>query len=161
MRLALSCSLALASILSGSARAQEQAAPVEPDMTLLPYASAEDAVRLPDGRVINMVCAGSGSPTVILTAGAGNWSTTWNKVQPAIAERTRVCTWDRAGYGLSGPSPHVQTIDNTTADLEAALVAGEITGRYVVVGHSLGGLESLLFKDRQPANVVGMVLVDP
>ena len=161
MRITLIRGLALALFLSGSALAQEQAAPAQADMTLLPYASTEDAVRLEDGRVINLVCTGSGSPTVILTAGAGNWSTTWHKVQPAIAERTRVCTWDRAGYGLSGPSPHVQTIDNTTSDLEAAIAAGEIAGPYVVVGHSLGGLESLLFKDRQPSEVVGMVLVDP
>jgi len=160
MRFALIRGLALAFTLSGSALAQEQS-PAQVDMTLLPYASAEDAAHLPDGRVIGMVCAGSGSPTVILTAGAGNWGTTWHKVQPAIAERTRVCTWDRPGYGLSGPSPHVQTIDNTTSDLEAALAAGGIAGPYVVVGHSLGGLESLLLKDRQPSQVVGMVLVDP
>jgi pimeloyl-ACP methyl ester carboxylesterase len=130
------------------------------DQSLAAYASMKDSPRLPDGRVIHVVCMGKGSPVVILTAGAGNWSSTWNKVQPAVARKTRVCAWDRAGFGLSQMNPKPLTVDNSTTDLEAALKAGRIDGPYVAVGHSLGGLESLLLKDRQPRNVVGMVLVD-
>ena len=54
-----------------------------------------------------------------------------------------------------------QTVDNTTSDLEAALKRGGIAGPYVMVGHSLGSYESLLFTDRHRRDVVGMVLVDP
>jgi pimeloyl-ACP methyl ester carboxylesterase len=82
-------------------------------------------------------------------------------VQPAIAETTRACAWDRAGFGFSDPSPERQTVDHTTNDLEQALVKGGIHGPYIVVGHSLGGYESLLFADRHPREVVRMVLVDP
>jgi pimeloyl-ACP methyl ester carboxylesterase len=103
---------------------------------------------------------GQGSPVVLLTPGANEWAAAWNKVQPSVARKTRVCAWDRAGFGLSSPSPLPQTADNRTSDLQAALAAGGITGPYVVVGHSLGGFESLLFKDREPTKVVGMVLVD-
>jgi pimeloyl-ACP methyl ester carboxylesterase len=131
------------------------------DQSLAPYASTANSVRLPGGRTIHFTCAGRGSPTVILTAGGGGWGIHWNKVQPAIAAKTRVCAWDRAGFGLSAPSPLTQTVDNTTSDLEAALAHGGITGPYVLVGHSAGAYESLLLADRQPAKVVGMVLVDP
>ena len=130
------------------------------DQALAVYASVKDSAHLPDGRVIHLTCMGRGSPTVILSAGAGNWGIVWNKVQPAIARKTRVCAWDRAGFGLSTMSPKPQTVDNTTTDLEEALKAAKIDGPYVAVGHSLGGLESLLLADRQPRNVVGMVLVD-
>src|SRR6185312_5884574 len=144
----------------GTVSASGQApAPVDP--SLAAYARTKDSARLPDGRVIHMVCMGQGSPTVILTAGWGGWAISWNKVQPAVARKTRVCAWDRAGFGMSQLSPKPQTIDNTTGDLEAALKAAKIAGPYVAVGQSLGGLEMLLFKDRQPRNVVGMVLVDP
>jgi pimeloyl-ACP methyl ester carboxylesterase len=158
-RLTFAVSLAFAPIAITTAVAQEQAAP-EPDRTLIPYASARDSVRLPDGRMLHFVCMGQGSPTVILTAGAGGWGINWSKVQPAVATRTRVCAWDRAGFGLSGPPPQPQSVAETTSDLEAGLARGKIAGPYIVVGHSLGGYESLLLKDRQPANVVGMVLVD-
>jgi pimeloyl-ACP methyl ester carboxylesterase len=156
----LFATLALAA--AGIAQAQPQ--PQKPPAVLpalVPYASARDSVRLPDGRTIHMVCMGHGSPVVILTAGSGDWSDQWYKVQPKVAEKTRACAWDRAGFGMSSPAPPPQTVDQRTTDLQAALKAGGIKGPYVVVGHSLGGYESLLLKDREPANVVGMVLVDP
>lgn len=142
-----------------SARAQ-QPLPVV-DRSLLPYAAAKDAVRLPDGRALNLVCMGQGSPTVILTAGAGDWSLSWSKVQPAVARTTRVCAWDRPGFGFSDPPVRPQSVDETTSDLRAALEASAIAGPYVLVGHSLGGYESLLLADREPGEVAGMVLVDP
>src|SRR5205814_1606569 len=114
--------------------------------------------RLPDGRTIHLVCMGQGSPVVILTAGEAGWSIAWNKVQPGVAAKTRVCAWDRAGLAFSSPSPKPPTVDNAASDLQAALAAAGIAGPYVVVGHSLGAYESLLLADRQPSKVVGMVL---
>lgn len=78
-------------------------------------------VHIGNGRTINLVCLGHGSPTVILTAGLGNWSLAWERVQRPLAKRTRVCAWDRAGYGFSSPSPESQDIVHTTEDLERAL----------------------------------------
>jgi pimeloyl-ACP methyl ester carboxylesterase len=131
------------------------------DQSLAPYASQASSVRLPGNRSIHFTCAGHGSPTVILIAGGGGWGIHWNKVQPAIAAKTRVCAWDRAGFGFSGPSPVPQTLANRTSDLEIALARGGIPAPYIVVGHSAGAYESLLLTDREPTKVVGMVLVDP
>lgn len=141
--------------------AAQQPIAIEVDRSLVPYADPADAVTLPDGRRLHIVCMGRGSPTVILTAGAGDWSLTWSKVQPEIARTTRVCAWDRPGFGFSAASAQPQTVDETTSDLEAALKLGHIAGPYVLVGHSLGGYESLIFADRERADVAGMVLVDP
>jgi pimeloyl-ACP methyl ester carboxylesterase len=105
---------------------------------------------------------GEGSPTIILTAGAGDFSASaWGKIQPEMAKITRTCAWDRTGFGLSDGTMAPVTVGQTTADLEAALATGAIPGPYVMVGHSLGSYESLLFTDRHPDMVVGMVLVDP
>lgn len=137
-------------------------APSPIDRTLVPYASMEDTVRLGDGRTIHMVCMGQGSPTVILTAGAGDWSGTWRQVQPEVAKTTRVCAWDRAGFGLSSPPVSPQTAGDSAADLTEALrTTSALQGPYVLVGHSGGAFESLLFADQQKPSVVGMVLVDP
>jgi pimeloyl-ACP methyl ester carboxylesterase len=154
----LALGLAVATVSLVGAR-QPSATAVDP--SLLPYASTKDSARLADGRMLHLVCAGQGSPTVILTAGRGGWAVDWNRVQPAIAAKTRVCAWDRAGFGLSGPSPVPQTVDATTADLAAALKARGLYGPYIMVGHSMGSYESLLMADRYPSAVAGMVLVDP
>ncbi|WP_404712160.1 alpha/beta fold hydrolase [Sphingomonas sp. MMS24-J13] len=132
------------------------------DETLLPYANASDSVALPDGRKLHIVCMGKGSPTVILTAGAGDFAGTgWSNIQPEMAKITRTCAWDRTGFGLSDGTMAEVTVASTTADLEAALALGGIRAPYVMVGHSLGSYESLLFTDRHPDKVVGLVLVDP
>jgi pimeloyl-ACP methyl ester carboxylesterase len=161
-------SIALLSFVVGAtatctALAQSASTPPKPapDPAMLPYSDTSRSVTFADGRTIHLVCMGTGSPTVIFTSGLGDWSATWSKVQPVVARKTRTCAWDRAGVGFSDASPAPQTVDNTTADLEAALMRGGIKGPYVLVGHSLGGYESLLFADRHSKEVAGMVLVDP
>jgi pimeloyl-ACP methyl ester carboxylesterase len=137
------------------------AGPPPVDQTLLPYVSTADSVKLPDGRMLHFVCMGKGTPTVILTAGMGDFAAVaWSNIQPDMARITRVCAWDRPGFGLSDGTATPETVETTTADLEAALASGKIRGPYVMVGHSLGSYESLLYTDRNPDKVVGMVLVD-
>jgi pimeloyl-ACP methyl ester carboxylesterase len=132
-----------------------------PDPALDAYLSQEHTVTIDGNRRIHLVCMGAGTPTVVLSAGRGDWSVTWSRVQPVVAKITRVCAWDRPGFGFSSPSPAMQNVDATTSDLEAALLRAAILGPYVLVGHSLGGLESLIFADRHRSDVRGMVLVDP
>jgi pimeloyl-ACP methyl ester carboxylesterase len=133
----------------------------KPDQSLLAYGVTPDVVRLLTGRQIHMVCIGHGSPAVIFSAGMGDWSGSWNKVQPIIAKHYRTCAWDRAGSGFSGPSDKPQTVDQTTSDLEQALKVAGVRPPYVMVGHSMGAYESLIYADRHPHDVAGMVLVDP
>jgi pimeloyl-ACP methyl ester carboxylesterase len=115
--------------------------------------------RIAEGKTIHIKCMGTGSPTVILTAGLGD--SEWQKVQPQIARVTKVCFWDRYGSGFSSKATGRETVAETTADLIAALKAARVGGPFVAVGHSLGAYESLLLKDWAPKAVVGMVLVDP
>jgi pimeloyl-ACP methyl ester carboxylesterase len=150
----------LAAVIGVSAAHAQTPAPPTVDPALDAYIKPDRLAKLPDGRRIHLYCRGKGSPTVILTAGLGGWSTSWVKVHPAIATRTRTCAWDRAGFGHSDSSPAPQTLVATTGDLEGALAAARIRGPYVLVGHSAGAFESLLFADRHRRDVVGMVLVD-
>jgi pimeloyl-ACP methyl ester carboxylesterase len=149
----------LAGFVATPASRAEPAPTSEEGMT--PYLTPQRVVHIEKGRTINLVCLGSGSPTVILSAGLDGWSFGWGTIHAALAERTRACTWDRAGYGFSSPSPEPQDIVHTTEDLERALNGAGIRGPYVMVGHSTGGYESLRFTDRHRQSVVGVVLVDP
>jgi pimeloyl-ACP methyl ester carboxylesterase len=150
----------LVAILSvGSAAAPAGPPALEDKLTA--YLAPQLLVPIEKGRTINLVCLGQGSPTVVITPGLGHWSWWWWNVQLQLAERTRVCAWDRAGWGFSSPSPEPQDIVHTTADFERALKKADIAGPYVMVGHSLGAFESVRFTDRHQESVVGMVLVDP
>ena len=54
------------------------------------------------GSKLHIHCSGSGSPVVILEAGFPGSSLDWALVQPSAAQFTRVCSYDRAGFGWSG-----------------------------------------------------------
>jgi pimeloyl-ACP methyl ester carboxylesterase len=163
MNLRRSCALVIALTLwvTNAVAANPPAPQLSPDPSLAAYAKPQQLIELRDGRRIHLFCLGKGSPTVILTAGGGGWAGVWSKVQAPIALKTRVCAWDRAGWGFSDPSSAPQDVSHTTADLEEALNSAKIDGPYVLVGHSAGSYESLLFADRHPRQVLGMVLIDP
>jgi len=113
------------------------------------------------GRALVLSCTGTGSPTVVLEAGAGNTAATWAGVQPEIARFTRVCSYDRAGLGQSDPAPAgVRTVQDSADDLHALLAAADISGPIVLAGHSLGGLIVRLYASQHPNDVAGLVLVD-
>jgi len=83
-----------------------------------------------------------------------------NKTQPEIANRTRVCAFDRASYGFSDPASKPEIMADVVSDLHAALQAADVPGPYVLVGHSSGGFEARVFAQKWPGEVAGMVLLD-
>src|ERR671911_899795 len=147
--------------------------------------SAHNSGRLVDiggGRQIYMECQGTGYPTVVFVAGAGDRAETWSTtkdpskqaVLPAIAETNRVCAYDRPGTFLvtgegpedfkpsrSDPVDQPTTLQDHAADLHALLKASGERGPYVVVGHSMGGAVSRLYASEYPEDVSGLGLVDP
>lgn len=146
--------LLAASLLATAVQAAE---PLSPSA----YAKPAQLVALPDGRKINLFCMGSGAPTVVLDAGWGSGMSAWSKVQPTVAETTRVCAFDRPGMGFSDEGPLPRDARATVADERAALKAAGINGPYILVGHSMAGLHVRLYASLYPKEVAGAVLVDP
>ena len=118
-------------------------------------------ISLPDGRKLNLRCSGRGSPTVLLESGFGADSGAWYKVQSALSRQTRVCAYDRAGYGYSDPGPLPRDGASIARDLDLALQATSMEGPFIVVGHSAGGLYGRIFAARRPGQISGLVLLDP
>jgi pimeloyl-ACP methyl ester carboxylesterase len=113
-----------------------------------------------NGQSMHLYCIGQGSPTVILENGVGGNTLLWAYVQPTIAEVTRVCAYDRAGYGWSEASPAIRTSLQITEELHTLLAVAEIEPPYVLVGHSFGGLVIRTFASVYPDEVAGLVFVD-
>jgi pimeloyl-ACP methyl ester carboxylesterase len=115
-----------------------------------------------DGRRIGLTCEGSGSPTVIPSAGAQTPADrAWPAVVDAISPLTRICAFDRAGLGPSDPPPHRPlTAADVVADLHTALDAAGETGPLVLLGWSAGGFIVRLYASTYPDEVVGLVLVE-
>jgi pimeloyl-ACP methyl ester carboxylesterase len=120
------------------------------------------------GHKMRLNCGGhnsqSGSPTVLPTvlfdAGLGDSSETWDLVQPAVEQFTRACSWDRPGYGWSEPTDSPRTSEQIVSEIHEMLQKANEPGPYILVGHSFGGYNQLVFQRRYPSSVVGMVFVD-
>src|SRR5579864_5162019 len=109
---------------------------------------------------MNIDCSGQGSPTVILESGLGGPSIDWLMVQPEVAKFSRVCSYDRAGYGRSDSGPQPRSSLQIARELKQLLQAAGEKGPYVLVGHSMGGYDLRVYTGQFPKDVVGMVFVD-
>jgi pimeloyl-ACP methyl ester carboxylesterase len=111
-------------------------------------------------RSLNIFCSGEGSPAVILESGNGEPGYAWSDIQPEIATFTEACWFDRAGEGWSDPGPFPRTSATMSAELHELLHRAGIPAPYVLVGHSLGGLNARVYNGMYPDDVAGAVLVD-
>ena len=109
---------------------------------------------------LNMDCSGLGSPTVILDSGLGVPAVGWYQVQSEVAKFTRVCSYDRAGYGWSTSGPMPRTSAQIVSELHALLQKSGEPGPYVFVAHSFGGYNVRVYTAKYPGDVAGLVLVD-
>ena len=112
------------------------------------------------GRSLNIYCSGEGSPAVIFDSGNGDPGYVWADMQPNVAKLTRACWFDRAGEGWSDPGPYPRTSAAMSADLHELLHRAGIPAPYILVGHSLGGMNARVYNGLYPTEVAGAVLVD-
>lgn len=149
---AVSCALVLASASTEPVGAQSA-----------PSSPAPGQLVDVDGHKMHIRCDGpaNATPTVVLEAGGGGFSSSWSRVQELLASRVRSCAYDRAGLGWSAPGPAPRTMRQEAFELHELLAAAHIAGPLVLVGHSVGGLNVRIYADRYGPDVAGMVLVDP
>ena len=112
------------------------------------------------GFSMRLDCTGTGAPTIVLDSGLGDDGLQWRRVQPALSQLTRVCSYDRAGYGWSDPRPGPRDSIHIVDELHSLLQEAGITGRIVLMGHSAGGLHIREYATKYPADIVGLVFVD-
>jgi pimeloyl-ACP methyl ester carboxylesterase len=116
------------------------------------------------GWALYIQCRGTGSPTVVLDAGLDDGHDIWERTEPALARKTRTCSYDRSGVGDSDvrPSePAVVSAEQVVDELHELLDEAQVDAPYVLVGHSIGGLNARLHAARHPDDLAGIVFVDP
>ena len=109
---------------------------------------------------LHIYCTGEGAPTIIFDSGVGGFSLEWSRIQKALAPRTRVCSYDRAGYGWSDLGPLPRTSERITRELHTLLLKAGVAGPYIIAGHSFGGYNAQLFARNYPDETAGLVLID-
>ncbi len=135
-----------------------------------------------NGRALYLRCTGRGRPTVILESGIHDSSDLWNLTQTkppvlsspsvfaGVGKFTHVCMYDRPGTiryttppaltTRSTPVPMPRSLPGMVSDLHTLLKNADISGPYLLVAHSFGGLILQSFAETYPSESAGLVLID-
>lgn len=100
---------------------------------------------------------GTGSPVIVFESGLAASSFSWNKVQSKLPLPS--LSYNRAEIGSHGKGPN--PLEAMVQDLHALTQASKISSPHILVAHSFGGYIARLYAQRFPAQLAGVLLVDP
>lgn len=113
-----------------------------------------------NGRRLFIDCMGTGTPTLVIDAGESQTADEMADIKPALAERGRVCSYDRPNHGRSGAAPTPRTGNEVVTDLHGLLAAAAVPGPYVLIGHSAGGMFVQLYARTFPDEIAGVLVMN-
>ncbi len=142
-------------IALSEAQAQQALAKVDLSMYVVPSLMVDVG-----DRRLNLLCIGSGSPTVVFETQLGEAAWNWAPIHAQVAKSTRACVYDRAGLGFSDPSNRPGTAVNAAQDLAELLSRAQERPPYLLVGASYGAMIARYFAARHSHQVSALVLVD-
>ncbi|MFB6729760.1 alpha/beta fold hydrolase [Bacillus mobilis] len=121
----------------------------------------EEYVQVDDFKMYSKVFQGKKlQPVIIMEAGYGDYSKTWDHIAEELTEFGTVLTYDRAGLGESGNSSKRRISSEMIKDLRSCLEQLQLKPPYIFVGHSFGGINARLFATFYSEDMLGIVLVD-
>lgn len=103
---------------------------------------------------------GTGALPLVFLHYWGGSSRTWDKVVAALPDRYRTIATDHRGWGRSDAPADGYALKDLADDAQGVIEALGLQ-RYILVGHSMGGKVAQLLASRQPAGLLGLVLVAP
>jgi len=104
------------------------------------------------------------NPPILFESGGGQDASQWDSIATIVHQQLQatVITYDRAGFGQSSFDTVNYTILQEIKSLEAALQQfGFDNTNMLLVGQSLGAFYNRVYAARHPAQVKGMILLDP
>ncbi len=100
------------------------------------------------------------APAIVALHGLRSFAYTWEPVALPLASQCRVIALDQRGRGLSDWDPRRRYVTSQyLADVEQ-LVEALGLGRFVLLGHSMGGATALVYASHHGGQLAGLVIED-
>ncbi|PQP85081.1 alpha/beta hydrolase [Paenibacillus sp. PCH8] len=114
------------------------------------------------GHNMHLYTAGKGEVTVVFASGWGtpNPYVDFSPLYDKLKSEVKIAVYDRFGYGYSDYTDQPRDVDTISEEIHQLLRTSGQRPPYIMVGHSLGALETLRFAQRYPDEVAGMVMID-
>jgi pimeloyl-ACP methyl ester carboxylesterase len=111
-----------------------------------------------DGKTRHLQVRGTGDLTVVVDTSLGGVE--GYLLIDGLAKLTRVCIYDRSGYGWSDLSFKPRTSQQIVTELHELLTIAQILPPYILVGDSFGSYNMRLYAHQYPNSVEGLILTD-
>ena len=101
----------------------------------------------------------AGSLTLVLMHFLGGSAREWDEVVALLSDSFTTVALDLPGFGESAGVPGYSVA--AMADSVEQAIAEQVSGRYILVGHSMSGKVAMVLAARADANLAGLLLVAP
>jgi pimeloyl-ACP methyl ester carboxylesterase len=98
---------------------------------------------------------------IVICPALGSTYAEWKPLVSPLSETYSILLYDRSGYGKSGIGNAERSPKNMAKELNELLQNLSPYSKYVLIGHSLGGLIVEQFIRDYPTHVVGVLFIDP
>ncbi|MBO4877479.1 MAG: alpha/beta hydrolase [Ruminococcus sp.] len=115
-----------------------------------------------DGNNMNIYSAGDGDHTVVFMAGWGTPSPIYDfrPLYDKLTDSCQVAVIEKFGYGFSDEKAGERSFDTILSNDREALKKAGIEAPYILCPHSLSGLEAILWAQKYPDEVEGIIGLD-
>ena len=115
-----------------------------------------------NGHRMNISVKGEGPPTIVFLSGAGIASPIldFKNLSDPLSKKYKVIVVERAGYGFSQDSDRSRDVMEVLSETRQALAQAHVSGPYVIISHSMAGLESLAWQEKYPNEVKALIGLD-
>ncbi|MTI70571.1 MAG: alpha/beta hydrolase [Firmicutes bacterium] len=103
---------------------------------------------------------GDGNTTLLIETGIGNSFYDWYPLIEEIKDNFTVIVYHRLGYGKSGFPTNSRTTRNIAYELNTLLKEIEVKEKYIIMGHSFGGICVQQYVKMYPNEIKAVVLLD-
>lgn len=92
--------------------------------------------------------------------GVNNYSVEMSFVNDKLKDDYEIIYIDRAGYGYSDDTSKKQTVNQVVSDYRTALKNAGITGPYILLPHSFGGVYATYWESMYQDEIEGVIFID-
>lgn len=115
-----------------------------------------------DHQKINVYTEGNGQDTYVFMAGSGVAAPIYEMkgLYRKFSQGHKIAVIERAGYGYSDVSKDERDIDTLLAQTREALLKSGNKPPYILVPHSISGVEAIYWAQKYPEEIKGIIALD-
>ena len=114
------------------------------------------------GHKMNVFSTGQGKDTFVFLAGHGTSCPTldFKPLWSILSSKNKIAVVERAGYGWSESTTSSRDLDTILEETREALKLSHIAPPYILVPHSISGLEAIFWAQKYPHEVKAIIGLD-